>query len=78
MCSSLLFAIFLKSKSILEKVYHSTNVVQPRISFIYNTLQKQREKSHLVGVLEKKISKPYFGFFRRFRGICTYVKFSLT
>ena len=40
-------------------------------SYIYH---KQREKPDLVGVLEKKFSKPYFEFRRRFCWICTYKK----
>ena len=39
------------------------DAAQPQISF--NIYYKKKKK-------KKKISKPYFGFFRRFRCICTY------
>ena len=48
------------------------DAVQPRISLIYSTY-KQREKPGPESVLEKNFSKPYFGFFRKFREICAYV-----
>ena len=45
------------------------DLVQPQISVIY---YKQREQSGPERVLEKEFSKPYLGFRRRFRWICTY------
>ena len=56
------------SATSLSTIYVRNNNRCTTANFSY-ICYKQREKPSLVGVLEKKFSKPYFGFRRRFRWI---------